>query len=324
MLPRLKYSEDSSGMYFLAAMSTAIASSLSPSSKNKDDQGLRTLSIKEQTTRKNNREQNLFKHTRATRIKKLLAVSYLSKGACPSANEVHNWTMLIWNVLSKPKPNMVAQATVLRFPFSYVFSGASFPVRKDLPPASFPWSLLFLGKKRDPGNEVGLSPPQRHRSRQNYRLSVTCQIFKQVLQIFASDSYKLPDQENRWWRWVFPFNRCKYFLALAFPAFCAGETFPRLSLITCFLALSVPNMFCSTLQLITYLRFDSTTVSVSVTASFVKALRKILLKRVPDFSRSSAWFIHAPTWSFFKLTAALNAAMASLRLRWSMYWKESR
>lgn len=77
-------------MYFLAAMSTAIASSLSPSSKNKDDQGLRTLSIKEQTTRENNREQNLFKHTRATRIKKLLAVSYLSKGACPSANEVHN------------------------------------------------------------------------------------------------------------------------------------------------------------------------------------------------------------------------------------------
>lgn len=228
--------------------------------------------------------------------------------------------MLIWNVLSKPKPNMVAQATVLRLPFSYIFSGASFPARKGLPPASFPWSLLFSGKK----NEVGLSPPQRHRSRQNCHSSVTSQIFKQVLQIFASDSYKLPDQENRRWRWVFPFNRCKYFLALAFPALCAGEIFPRLSLITYFLALSVANMFCSTLPWITYLRFDSTIVFVSVTASFVKALRKILLKRVPDFSRSSAWFIHAPTWSFFKLTAALNAAMASLCLRWSMYWKESR
>jgi len=63
-------------------MSTAIASSLSPSSKNKDDQGLRTLSIKEQT-RKNNRKQNLFRPTRATRIKKLLAVSYFREGRVP-------------------------------------------------------------------------------------------------------------------------------------------------------------------------------------------------------------------------------------------------
>lgn len=67
-------------MYFLAAMSTAIASSLSPSSKNKDDQGLRTLSIKEQTTRENNREQNLFKHTRATRIKKLSSFVSFERG----------------------------------------------------------------------------------------------------------------------------------------------------------------------------------------------------------------------------------------------------
>ena len=65
MLPRLKYNVDSLGMYTLAAMSTAMPPSLSPRGKNKDDpEGLRTLSIKVQTTEEEkNQKKAKFAHT---------------------------------------------------------------------------------------------------------------------------------------------------------------------------------------------------------------------------------------------------------------------
>ena len=51
-------------MYVLAAMSTAIAPSLSPRGKNKDDpEGLRTLSIKVQTTEEKKQQKTKFVHT---------------------------------------------------------------------------------------------------------------------------------------------------------------------------------------------------------------------------------------------------------------------